>query len=414
MKVIVLGAGLLGVSTAYELAKRGFDVTVLERNKKSGMETSFSNGGQLSYSAGEPWATPGVLKKLPKWLIDPDAPLVMGLRADPAMMAWGMRFLRNCTAARTRFNSINLLRLNLYSRKKMQDIRNETGAQFDFKQTGILHFYDNENDFDGGKKQRDFQEKFGCRQTILTPQQCLEIEPCLAHTKRNIVGGIHAHMDEVGDAHKYCLELANICTEKYGVTFEYGVDITGLKTEGDQVVAVSTTNGDITADGYVMALGAYSKHILKPLGISLPTYPMKGYSLTLEPNEPIPNSSIMDCSYKVVYTKLGGRLRISGTAELAGYNTNIKPKRARTVLKAAKSALPHINWDTSIHEWACLRPSTPDGLPRLGPTPYSNLFLNTGHGTLGWTQAAASASIVADIMQNRPPEISLDGLILGR
>lgn len=414
MKIIVLGAGLLGVSTAYELGKRGFEVTVLDRRGGAGAETSFSNGGQLSYSAAEPWASPHVLAKLPLWLFNPDAPLVFHPRLDPDMISWGLRFLRNCTSTRAYVNCLNLLRLGLYSRKRMAKIRTETGIEFDFTQKGILHIYGSAKDLENGIRQRDLQAKFGCEQNVLTREECITLEPCLAHTSRVIAGGIHSVMDEIGDAYKYCTSLAKIAAERHNVKFIYETDIQKLMAENGRIAGVKTSKGEMTADGFVMALSAYSVPLLKKIGIKIPIYPMKGYSLTLDADEYTPVSSIMDCNYKVVYTRLGNRLRISGTAELAGYNDRIAKKRIDTILRAAQSILPKSDWSQPMHEWACLRPSTPDGLPRLGFTPYPNLFLNTGHGTLGWTQAAGSASIVADIMENKQPEILLDGMILER
>lgn len=413
MKIIVLGSGLLGVTTAYELAKRGFEVSVLDRQDGSGKETSFSNGGQLSYSAAEPWATPHVLTKIPKWFFDPDAPLVFRPRLDPAMVRWGLGFLRNCTPSRAHFNCINLLRLNLYSQQKMDLIRAETGMDFDFTQKGILHIFGSHQDMKNAQEQTEFQAKFGCEQRMLSRNECFALEPCLKHTDRTIVGGMHAYKDELGDAYTYCVKLAKIASVRHNVQFRYDVDIRGMVIEDDRIVAVHTDKGDMEADAFVVALGSYSTLLLQPLGIRLPVYPMKGYSLTIDADTYTPNSSIMDCNYKVVYTRLGDRLRISGTAELAGYNQKISKKRIATLLRAAQSIMPNTDWSRPIHEWACLRPSTPDGLPRLGYTPYKNLFLNTGHGTLGWTQAAGSAYLVADLMENKPPEISLDGMILG-
>ncbi|MGE0754223.1 MAG: D-amino acid dehydrogenase [Alphaproteobacteria bacterium] len=413
MNIIILGSGLLGISTAYELGKRGHDVTVLDRCDGVGRETSFSNGGQLSYSAAEPWPTPSVLTKIPKWLLDKDAPLVFHPRLDPAMWLWLIKFLRNCTPARTRYNCVNLLRLNLYSKQKMDVIRAETAFDFNFTQKGILHVYGCEQDVENGKRQVDFQEKFGCTQRILTREQCLELEPCLAYTGREIAGGMYAPLDELGDAYTYCVSLAKVAAERYNVKFLNNVDIKSLRVEGDRITAVQTSQGDVSADGYVMALGSYSTQLLATVGIRLPVYPMKGYSLTFDADAYTPNSSIMDCNYKVVYTRLGDKLRISGTAELAGYNQNVRKKRIATLQRAAQSMMPQTDWSRPAHEWACLRPSTPDGLPRLGYTSYKNLFLNTGHGTLGWTQAAGSAYLVADLIERKPPEISLDGMILG-
>lgn len=414
MKILVLGSGLLGVTTAYELGKRGFEVTVIDRAATSGAETSFANGGQLSYSHGEPWASPGVLPKLPGWLMRSDAPLVLRPRAEKAMIKWGLAFLRNCTDARARANCVNLLRLGLYSRECMLKIINDTKIDFDYSDKGILHLYNTDKDFTQARAQNDFQSKFGCAQKVVSREECLTLEPTLAETSRTIVGGIHSHMDASGDAYKFCNALATFASEKYNVKFRYGVEIEGIVTEGDRIIAAATSQGQIEADGFVMAMGSYSTVFLEPLDIRIPVYPMKGYSITLPANEYCPSMSITDGTHKIVFSKLGNRLRVAGTAEFASYNHSINEVRITPIVKASQSLFPKADWSADISKWACLRPQTPDGPPIIGPTPYRNLMLNTGHGTLGWTQAAGSATIVADLMENKIPGIMLAGLTLER
>jgi D-amino-acid dehydrogenase len=412
MKILVLGSGLLGVTAAYELARRGMDVTVLDRRPESGRETSFANGGQLSYSHAEPWASPTVLPKLPKWLFRSDAPLVFRLRADWHMVRWGLQFLRNCTPARAAENCVNILRLGLYSKQEMDRIRRDTGIAFDYSDKGVLHIYGTEYDFEAAKKHNDFQAKFGCEQRVLTRDECLTLEPALAHTSRTLVGGIHAHMDESGDAFLFCNALAKVASEKHGVKFRYGVNINGLRTEGDRIVAVETDQGDVTADAYIMAMGSYSPVYLRKIGINVPIYPMKGYSITLPANEFCPHVSLTDGTYKIVFSRLRSRMRVAGTAEFAGHNDTINEKRIAPIVKAASALFPKADWSQEISKWACLRPSTPDGPPIMGRARYSNLFLNTGHGTLGWTQAAGSASIVADLVEGKRPGILMQGLTI--
>lgn len=414
MRVIVIGSGLLGVTTAYELAKRGCEVTVLERQNESAAETSFANGGQLSYSHAEPWANPAVLKKLPKWMLNDDAPLVLRPRADWQMTRWGLKFLRNCTHDRARINCINLLRLGLYSRLCMQEIIKETGISFNYAERGILHIFDNEKDFEGAKQQIAFQAKFGGQERVITVDECLALEPTLAGTTRKLVGGIHAFMDASGDARLFCLELSKYITEKYGVRFAYGVDLDRIRPELNTIAAVATNKGELVADAYVLATGSYSSVHLRAIGIDVPIYPMKGYSITLKANDKCPNVSLTDVGNKIVYSRLGDQLRVAGTAEFAGYNHAINPKRITPIVRAASTLFPGADWTQTIQEWACLRPSTPDGPPILGRTRYNNLFLNTGHGTLGWTQAAASATIVADLMENKTPAILMHGLTIDR
>ena len=412
MKIIVLGSGLLGVTTAYELGKRGMEVTVLDRKDTSGAETSFANGGQLSYGHAEPWATPSVLPKVFKWMFRNDAPLVLRPRADWQMIRWSLKFLRNCTHARASQNCINILRLGLYSRERMDIIRRESGIEFDYLDKGILHIYGTDADFEAAKKHNDFQMKFGCEERVLTRAECLAMEPALGHTSREIKGGIHAFNDQSGDAYKFCNALAKVASDRHGVKFMHGVNIQKILAEGDRVVGVKTDRGDITADGYVMAMGSYSPLYLRPIGIDIPVYPMKGYSITLPANEFCPTVSITDGTYKLVFSNLGGRLRVAGTAEFAGHNPSIREKRVAPIIAAAKGLFPKADWSQEISTWACLRPSTPDGPPVMGRTPYRNFFLNTGHGTLGWTQAAGSAAIVADIVENKTPGIMLHGLTL--
>jgi D-amino-acid dehydrogenase len=413
MKIAILGSGLLGVTTAYELARRGAEVVVLDRQSTSGAETSYANGGQLSYSHAEPWANAAVLPKLPGWMLRSDAPLVLRPRADWQMMRWGLGFLRNCTPARADSNCVNMLRLGLYSRQKMAQLRAATNIAFDFSATGVLHIFSTQHEFEHARRQNDFQAKFGCNQKVLTREQCLEMEPTLAYTDRILIGGMHADMDECGDAYMFCNNLAAHIAEKYGVQFRYGVSIDRLVTEQNRMAAVKTSQGDVTADAFVMAMGSYAPLYLRQIGIDLPIYPMKGYSLTLNANEHCPNMSITDGTYKIVYSRLGDRLRIAGTAEFAGYNTKINEGRITPIMAAAKKLFPKADWQQEIKKWACLRPSTPTGAPILGRTRYPNLFLNSGRGTLGWTQAAGSAAIVADIMEGKTPEIMTLGLTLG-
>lgn len=414
MKVLILGSGLLGVTTAYELGKRGYDVTVLERAAVSGSETSYANGGQLSYTHAEPWANPHLWPKLAKWIFRDDAPLVLRPRADWQMTKWGINFLRNCTKVRADANCINILRLGLYSKQKLAEIRKDTNIEFDYGNKGIIHIFGTDEDLDEAKRHADFQAKFGGEERLLTRNECLELEPAFAHTQRSIAGGMYAFQDETGDAHLYCNALAKYASERYGVKFEYGVNIKSIKSANGLITAVSTDKGDITAQGYVMAMGSYSPVYLRPLGINLPIYPMKGYSITIEANEFCPNISLTDGTHKIVYSRLGTRLRIAGTAEFAGYNHDINEKRIVPIVHAAQGLFPRADWNQEIRKWACLRPSTPDGPPIIGKTPYSNLFLNTGHGTLGWTQCAGSAAIVADIMERKNPGILLHGLTMER
>lgn len=415
MKVVILGAGVVGVSAAYFLGARGFEVEVIERNSESACETSFANGGQLSYSHAEPWANPSVLPKVFKWLFKKDAPLVFRPRADIEMIRWGLQFLMNCSEARAHANSVNILRLGLYSKKKTEQLRNITGIQFDNIREGILHIFSNEKEYAHAIKQSEYQAKFGCKEDVIDLNACIRMEPALQHAGKKLVGGIHASLDESGDAQRFTRELAALCTREFRTVFHYNTAITKLERDKQgRISHVLTDKGTFKGDSYVMSLGSYSPLYLKKLGIRVPIYPMKGYSITIPANQFSPKVSLTDTELKLVYSRLGDRLRIAGTAEFAGYNTKIHAHRIEPLQRAVRELFPKAAHETILHEWACLRPSTPDGPPIIGKTPIENLYMNTGHGTLGWTQAVGSAALLADIMEKRETEIGLSGLTIER
>jgi D-amino-acid dehydrogenase len=402
------------VSAAYILGSRGHEVEVIERQAESGRETSFANGGQLSYSHAEPWANPGVLPKVIRWMFKEDAPLVFRPRADADMIKWGLKFLMNCSAQRTHVNSMNLLKLGLYSKKKMEQIRVFSGVKFDNRRDGILHIFSETKEFDHAVKQARFQEKLGCPAEIADNRRCIQLEPALEHAGKPVVGGIYQPLDESGDAYAYTRELSKLCVSEYKAVFHYGTKVQEIKKATGKITSVMTDKGEYTADAYIVALGSYSPLFLKPLGINVPIYPMKGYSVSFAANHYAPNLSLTDGEHKIVYSRLGDTLRVAGTAEFAGYNAEVREQRITPIVRAVKALFPKCEFETPLSEWACLRPSTPDGPPLIGETPYPNLYLNTGHGTLGWTQAAGSGALIADIIEGRPTEISTDGLTLKR
>lgn len=413
MKIAILGAGIAGVSSAYALASRGHDVTVIEQEDAPALHTSYSNGAQLSYNHAEPWANPGALKKALTWMVKPDAPLVLRPRADAAMLCWLAGFLRNCTNARTRLNTERMLRLALYSRTKLGQIRSETGIDFDYSACGIMHVFTAERDFNAAIRQSEYQETLGGHEEILTKAQCLEKEPALANTEKDIIGGIYAPDDEVGDIHRFTQYLATYCADELGVDFQYNTRIIRLNTRNQRLISVTTSQGDISADAYVICLGPYAPSLLKPIGVKLPIYPMKGYSITMPAWENAPSMSVTDDEKKVVFTRIGERVRAAGTAEFAGYDTSVCESRIEQMHSSLRSLFPDAPEEHS-DEWACLRPQTPDGPPMIGRTPYTNMFLNTGHGTLGWTQGAGSAYLLADVIENKQPEIAIHGLDMSR
>jgi D-amino-acid dehydrogenase len=415
MKICVLGGGVLGVTSAYELARRGHEVTVIERNGEVARECSFANGGQLSYSHSEPWANPHVFPKLFKWMWQEDAPLVLRFNTDPHMIRWGLLFLMNCTPARARRHSEVMLRLGLYSKKKMAELMDDTKVEFHHIGKGILHLFDDAKEFDGAKKQAEFQYTLGCAETVMTAREAVLMEPALAHTSKKIVGAIHAPIDESGDIHLFSQNLAKHCVEKYNVQFRYHAPIKQVHKQGSAISHVELENGEFLSgfDSYVMAMGAPSAIYLRQVGLYVPIYPMKGYSISFAANEYVPTVSVTDSALKQVYTRLGERMRVAGTAEFAGYNDSVRKARIAPLIRGVQALFPKADLSV-VDEWACLRPSTPDGPPMIGKTPLSNLYMNTGHGTLGWTQAAGSARLLADVIDGTPSEIPLTGLEIGR
>jgi len=414
MKVCVLGAGVLGVTSAYMLAKRGHDVTVIERQSEAARECSFANGGQLSYSHAEPWANPHVFPKLWKWMRQEDAPLVLKFSLDPHMMRWGTLFLMNCLPARAARHAEAHLRLGLYSKRVMEQMIEETGIEFGYINKGILHVFADQKEFDHARHQAEFQAKLGCDESILTKDEVLALEPALAHANDPIVGGLHAGIDASGDIHVFTQKLAALCAETYGVKFLYNRTVKTLHKAGNSISHVETEEGyESGFDSYVMAMGSYSAVHLRALGLYVPIYPMKGYSITFDANDETPIISVSDAARKIVYSRLGDKIRVAGTAEFAGYNDAVREARIAPIVRGVNQLFPKADL-SNMSKWACLRPSTPDGPPMLGATPIGNLFMNTGHGTLGWTQAAGSAAILADTIDKRPTEIPLTGLTIDR
>jgi D-amino-acid dehydrogenase len=411
MKVIVLGAGVVGTASAWFLRKAGHEVVVIDRQPGAGLETSFANGGQISVSHAEPWANPAAPLKLLKWLFREDAPLLFRLRADWRQWMWGLKFLRECTPARTRHNIIQMVNLGLYSRDTLRALRAETGIRYDHLQRGILHFYTSEREFDAAQAPARIMREFGCELHMKTAEQCVAIEPALAHARDRIVGGSMTPSDESGDAHQFTQQLAGLC-EMAGVRFAYGTRITGIAGEGGAISHVETINGEgrperIKGDAYVVALGSHSPRLLAPLGIGLDIYPAKGYSVTMPVLDPALayHVSLTDDEYKLVFSRLGNRLRIAGTCELNGYDTTLNEVRCRAIVRRTEELFPGAGDDEHAEYWTGLRPATPSNVPYIGRTQYRNLFLNTGHGTLGWTHSCGSGQAIADIVSRRMPEV---------
>lgn len=416
MKIIILGAGVIGVTTAYFLAKAGHEVTVIDREPGCAKECSFANGGQLSYSHVEPWANPTVIPNIIKWLGKKDAPLVFRLRADYAMWRWGMKFLLSATHRQSLETTRHMLRLSFYSREVLHELYQAHPLAFSYQQGGIIHVFHDQKALDIEIRQATYQKELGHGFSVLDRAECLAAEPALAYTQEPLSGGLFFPEDEMGNVYFFTTELAALC-EQAGVKFLYGADIQGLLTEAGMISGVKTSQGIVTGDHYIMALGAQSPLYTHSIGVRLPVYPMKGYSISIPVNdgEGIPTTCITDQTYKIVYSRLENIIRVAGTAEFAGYDTSLNQERIIPILNAAKRLFPRMitaDNENAITRWACLRPSTPHGMPVLGKTRYPNLLLNTGHGTLGWTLACGSARIIADMVEGRQPEIDMTGFLM--
>jgi D-amino-acid dehydrogenase len=406
MKIAVLGAGVVGVTSAWYLARAGHEVTVVDRQDAVAMETSFANGGQISTSHVEPWANPGTPRQVLKWLGREDSPMLFRLRADPCQWAWGLDFLRECLPARTRANAAQIAAINRYSRAQLLALRAETGIQYEQQTRGILRIYESREVLDEAVAAASVERQHGIDLRVLTAAECVALEPALSARAAHLAGGVHAPGDESGDAHKFTQELARLCAAR-GVKFRFGGSIARIQTAGGRVAGVLMASGEvIEADAYVMALGSYSPVILRRIGISIPVYPLKGYSITIDlaEGDVAPYISLSDGGHKLVMSRLGQRLRVAGTAELTGYDTAINEVRCKAIVRRTFELFPRAGKPENAQFWAGLRPGTPGGVPCIGRTRYPNLLLNTGHGTLGWTMACGSGAAIADLVSGRKPE----------
>lgn len=414
MKVIVLGAGIVGVTSAYQLAKAGHEVTVVDRQPGPALETSFANAGEVSFGYCSPWAAPGIPMKAMKWLFMQHAPLILRPKVDMAMLSWMAQMLRNCTSARYALNKSRMLRLADYSRVSLAAMREETGIAYDERMQGTLQLFRNEAQLDASAKDVKALAADGIPYEVLDPEGCIRVEPALKHVREKIVGGLLTPKDETGDCFKFSNALAAKAAA-LGVTFKYGSIIRGLDVEGGRVTGVITAHGRLQADAVVVALGSFSPLLVRPHGIRLPVYPVKGYSLTIPITDPsrAPESTVMDETYKIAITRLGDRIRVGGMAEISGYTNDLGEPRRLTLQHSVTDLFP--GGDVSKASfWSGLRPMTPDGTPVIGPTKVAGLFLNTGHGTLGWTMSSGSARVVADLVSGKKPDIDATDLAVAR
>ena len=406
MKILVLGAGVIGVTSAWYLARAGHEVTVVDRGAEPASETSFANGGQISAGHAEPWAKPEVVPKIFRWLGREDAPLLFRPRADWAQWRWGLGFLRECIPGRFERNVRELSGLATYSRECLGRLRAETHIRYDALTRGILHFCTDQRDFAALQHHAEAMKALGIRRAIKTREECLALEPALE--RAGVIGGVYTPEDESGDAHTFTVELARLC-ERNSVRFVNHCIAAGLEADGDRATGVRGEAGLLQADAYVVALGSYSPLLLRPLGIHVPVYPLKGYSVTLplpEGERAAPTVSLTDEAHKIVISRLGNRLRAAGTAELTGYDRNVNALRCNALLERIRALFPALAKIEPSHRWAGLRPATPSNIPCIGKTRLKNLYLNTGHGTLGWTLACGSGSLLADLVSGRKPQVA--------
>ena len=414
MRVVVLGSGIIGVTSAWYLARAGHEVTVVDRQPGPALETSFANAGEVSFGYCSPWAAPGIPKKAIKWLLMEHAPLILRPKVDGAMLSWLVRMLRNCTSDRYAINKSRMLRLADYSRTSLAALREETGIDYDQRMKGTLQLFRTEAQLEASAKDVKALNADGIPCEVLDPAGCIAQEPALAQARDKIVGGLLTPLDETGDCFKFTNALAALAEAK-GVTFRWGESIQRVEVEGGRATGVVTDKGTIKADAVVMALGSYSPMLMRPLGIRLPVYPVKGYSLTIPIADAAlaPESTVMDESYKIAITRLGDRIRVGGMAEISGYNNKLEPARRRTLEHSVSDLFPGGDLSQATF-WSGLRPMTPDGTPIIGPTAVQGLYLNTGHGTLGWTMSTGSARVIADLVSGRVPEIDAADLAVAR
>ena len=415
MRVIVLGAGLLGVTSSYYLQQLGHEVTVIDRQATPAAETSFANGGQISVSHAEPWANPSAPLKVLQWLGKEDAPLLFRVRADLRQWLWGLQFLRECTPSRTRHNIEQIVRLGTYSRDTLQQLRRDTGLSYDQRTQGILHFYTTQKEFDGALKPAEQMRALGCERQVISADEAVRIEPALAYIRPPLAGATYTAEDESGDANRFARELVKLAT-KAGVQFRMIHTVTALRESGGSIDHVEATDSEgrfqrIRGDAFVLALGSLSPLYAAPLGILLPIYPAKGYSVTLPVRDASKahQVSLTDDEYKLVFSRYtsasGDRMRIAGTAELNGYDRDLNRVRCEAIVRRVEQLFPGAGDTTQAQFWTGLRPATPSNVPLIGATKLPNLFLNTGHGTLGWTHACGSGKSIARIVSGLAPEV---------
>jgi D-amino-acid dehydrogenase len=415
MKVLVLGSGVIGTAVAHCLAKAGHEVEVVDRQSGPALETSYANAGEVSPGYSAPWAGPGVPLKAIKWMLMQHSPLVIWPMLDPAMWRWGAMMLANCTARAYALNKSRMVPIAEYSRDCMKQLRAETGISYDDRAQGTLQLFRTQKQLDGIGGDVAVLRQYGVPFEVLDRAGFCAVEPALQLTQEKFVGALRLPGDETGDCFKFSQRLAELAAG-LGVRFRWNTRIESLQVGGGAITGVFTDAGLLQADRVVLALGSYSPLLLKPVGLCIPVYPVKGYSITVPITDPsgAPESTIMDETHKVAVTRLGDRIRVGGTAELAGYSLNLREARRGTLEHVVTDLFPRGGDISKAEFWCGLRPMTPDGTPIVGATPIRNLLLATGHGTLGWTMAAGTGRVIADLVSGRDPEIDASSLGMAR
>ncbi|EKO3637342.1 MULTISPECIES: D-amino acid dehydrogenase [Vibrio] len=415
MEIIVLGSGVIGLTSAWYLSQAGHNVTVIDRQARSAEETSFANAGQVSYGYSSPWAAPGVPQKAIKWLLEKHAPLKIKPSLDPKLLNWTTQMLANCQLSRYQTNKARMLSIANHSRECLIELNKNYDIQYQGRQKGTLQVFRKQKQLQAVEKDMQLLEESGTRFELLDVAGCLKQEPGLTPVQDKLVGGLYLPDDETGDCYLFCQQLTELAKSK-GVRFEFNTQVQGLLSEGNKITGVKTDKGLLKADAYVVAMGSYSPALLKPFGIDLPVYPVKGYSLTVPIRDAdfAPQSTVMDETYKVALTRFDERIRVAGTAELAGFDPSIPEARKATIEMVVKDLFPQGGYFEQAEFWTGFRPMTPDGTPIIGATKLDNLYTNTGHGTLGWTMACGSASLLADIISQRPSKIKTSELNVSR
>lgn len=414
MRVIVLGSGVIGVASAYYLAQQGAEVTVLDRQSGPAEETSFGNAGQISPGYSTPWAAPGIPFKAVKWMFQHHAPLAINLDGSMWQLQWMAQMLKNCNPQSYAVNKERMMRVAEYSRDCLRELRKDTGINYENRAKGTLQLFRKEAQMEAVQRDISVLQECGVSYELLNGNELGRVEPALANAQDKLVGGLHLPNDETGDCYLFTNALAQIAKE-LGVNFQFNQNVEKLIVEGDEIKGVQVNGKILTADRYVLAFGSYSRDFLKPLDLQLPVYPVKGYSLTIPIVDPAfaPQSTVLDETYKIAITRFDQRIRVGGMAELSGFNLGLNEDRRATLQMVTQDLFPGGDMAQASF-WTGLRPMTPDSTPIIGATRFKNLFLNTGHGTLGWTMACGSGKLISDIVLNHKTDISTDGLSIQR